>query len=617
MKKQIFFLLFSISLGILSAQDKETFLKGVEFSLEDSNDLVTFASLDSVIKTKKVFFNGEDHTFTKSNIRLELKMMRYLHQKANMRVHLLEFGASVGWLVNKYVQTGDSTYLTALKDYSYKDFKDLFKGLHEYNSKQDSAHRIMVVGIDLEWSFSTSCKVLALLLNDSISPSPAIALSIESIKGLAEYVSTSYNGRSYEGIYRSMYSGTYSMQNTMRKVMEVYYEHKAEFEKCIKSEPETFERIMNGIREWDKWDEFEGKNMIQGTYFREQYMYDRFMEALKKYPNVTFFGQFGRCHIAKEEQSEWCNSYVFNAVASRINNSPDPLVKDKVMTLAIYYPNGHKPYKGSGKFETYNTKEEDEIRKHLDPKKKSNLELFPITGDTLLTRIMGNKFQYLIVNYLTSDKAYDDSDADVPYKNTSYSKIYYHADGFYQFHHVNATKLFEFLSDSGFAITNAPFTEIGGGLTVSEDDYQTVMFHYSSILPIKFSDSIGNSGKLSGYHFMFHYGKDVGPGNWFQAAPYFGMGFGNMKLSITDVNSQAGVFGGTYVEHYNNPAVLLDLGADVRANLGFISLGLRGGWMLDTSDKGWKAGADFVNGAPRTGMTGFYYAANISIFLSE
>lgn len=598
-------------------QDQKHELKGIELKLTDTLSQDPFPGLDSSLNGYKVFFTGEDHTFTNSNILLELNMMKYLHKKANMRIHLLEFGTSVGWLVDQYVQSGDSMYLAALKDYSYRNFAPLFKGLREFNATLDSANKIRVVGIDLEWSFSTSSKVLSLLLKDSLQPDSEIALAIEAIKGMAEYVTTDYNGRTaYGGGFGSLYSGNFNLNTGMRDVMNCFYKHKEKFMKCVAREPEMFEKIMNGIKEWERWDEYEDKRMIQGTYFREQYMYDRFMEVMKKNPNVSFYGQFGRCHVAREEQREWCNSYMFNAVASRMNNSPDPRLRKKVFTIGIYYPNAHRTVKGKFAYGYEQTEEERKLSAYLPQDRRSGLFMYRIKSDTVLTRIMGERFQYIILNFSPNDPKDGETDKIEP-KKYYYNEMFYHADGFYQFHHVKTEKLFSFLNTSGFTLDETRMTQAGGGFTFSEDDYQTIMLHYTHILPMGFTDSAGNKGRISGYNFMFRLGKEIGPRNWFQASPYIGLGFGNLKLSFSDVNNNSGVFGGTYFENYSNPAMLVDAGADVRANLGFISLGLRGGYMIDTSDKGWKAGDEFIDGAPRTGMSGFYYGVNVSLFLRE
>ncbi|MCC7302154.1 MAG: erythromycin esterase family protein [Bacteroidia bacterium] len=621
MFKRILFVLAAAAVCLPNggfAQQTMHKLQGVEVLLHDTLENDPFPGLDSTVANYKVFFTGEDHTFTSSNILLELKMMRFLHKKARMRVHLLEFGASVGWLVNNYVQTGDTSYLTALKDYSYKDFRALFTGLRDFNARQDSASRIRVVGLDLEWSFSTSCKVLSLLLNDSVTPASEIALSVETIRGLAEYVTTNYNGRTAYGGggFGSLYSGNFDIENAMMSVMENYYSNRDAFQKCIKKEPETFEKIMNGIREWKKWKEYEEKQMIQGTYFREQYMYDRFMEVYKNNPGVSFYGQFGRCHVARNVQSQWCNSYMFNAVAGRMNTSTDTTLRNKVFTIAVYYPNAHRTSSGKFLFGFEPTPEEQEISRYLDSDRRTGLFLYEVSADTALKRIMTDKFQYLLLNFSPHD---DDSERNNTgkYKPYEHSKTYYHADGFITFHYMNTSSLFTFLSESGFIADNNRISQAGGGLTICENGYQAAQMHYTYFLPVAFRDTAGTSGKVSGYQFMFRTGREVGPRNWFQAFPYLGIGFGNMKLHFSDENAPNGIFGSPNKENYRNNAFLMDVGADVRTNIGFVSLGIRGGFMLDTSDKVWKSGDDVIANAPRTGMTGLYYSFNVSLFLSE
>ncbi len=584
-------------------------LPGIEINIENNEDFTAFSVLDSSVKKFRVFFTGEDHTFTSSNIKLELKMLRYLHKNAGARIHLLEFGSSVGWLVDKYVQTGDTTYLTDLKDYSYNDFSDLFKGLREFNKGLDSANKIHVVGIDLEWSVATACKVIRRLMNDSIKPSDSIALSMETIKGLSKYSSITYMGKSYFSGLPNYYSENYNTKASMEAVVEMYYRHKADFIKCIPKDPEMLERIMNGVREFSKWNEYEMKQMMQGTYYREQYMYEKFAEALRKFPDGVFYGQFGRCHTAKEEQDKWCTGYDFNSVSSRINNAADPRLRDKVCTFGIYYPN-------SG-FNIYYGGDEQRLWQLFRDSKKEGVYLHPVAADTVIANIATNRFQYIIVNYsLPGEKFLKVGKSD--YTAPKYPiNSYYNFDGFYGYLWFNPWELNDHIATKGLPSFPDHIAYSGGGFTLSENRFQTILLHLGYYFPTKVqNDSI--SASLQGFQIKFVGGPELLRKNWLQFSPYAGIGISNFSLTIKNIDTTAtGFFGEPNRITYTNPGFLLEAGLDLRFNFRFFSIGARGGYQFDLSQQQWRSGNAYVAPDVRTGHSGAYAAVNVSLFFID
>lgn len=122
-----------------------------------------FSMLDSVVGNYQVFLIGETHGVS-ANPKIVMEMLPYLHEKANVRNLLIEFGYTDAYLINYYLATGDSFYLNPLFYYRYKDYHNFWRELYHFNQKMPKEKRITVVGIDFEYS-----RPLAFVLNSLIT----------------------------------------------------------------------------------------------------------------------------------------------------------------------------------------------------------------------------------------------------------------------------------------------------------------------------------------------------------------------------------------------------------------------------------------------------------------
>lgn len=118
-----------------------------------------FSMLDSVVPNYQVFLIGETHGVS-SNPKLVMELLPYLHEKANVRNLVIEFGYTDAYLINYYLATGDSFYLKPLFYYRYKEYRDFWRELYRFNQRLSPEKRITVVGIDFEYS-----RPLAFMLN--------------------------------------------------------------------------------------------------------------------------------------------------------------------------------------------------------------------------------------------------------------------------------------------------------------------------------------------------------------------------------------------------------------------------------------------------------------------
>jgi hypothetical protein len=600
---RILLFLSFLSGGYLFCQESKSDAQGgSDINISDGRDLTSFSVMDSAARNYKVFFTGENHSFLRQNTKVELKMLRYLHQKAGVRIYLLEFGTSVGWLANKFIQTGDTSYLSDLKDKSYRDYTDLFLGLREFNKTLPDSEKIQVFGIDLEWSQPVACKALARFLPDTLAPPDSIRLSVESLRGLSRFLKA--DPETQKNTYPSYYfSGNYNIRNSLREIISNFRSHTADYSRYLAEDYAIFHKIIRGLENFRTWDEYEGSRMIQGMYYREQYMYEEFLGILKTYPDAKFFGQFGRCHVARQKQEEWCNGYDLSPLAGRINNSDNTLVRGKVCTIAIYYPNGGF----MGNFSA----DEKKLKKLFPSNRREGFRIYDASKDTSVGSVITDKFNFIIVNFHPPEKEKKENISDDSSDPKQISKVYFD---------VFAESMNFDLSTFNNSIFGSPSTGIdprqifiGGGFTTQTPGRAFVGFRFAGMLERNFSND-SNDFTLRGWNFFYYSGINLTKSKIFSFGPGFGLGYQKIRLNASNnKNPGKGVFGEPEIRAYHNPAFLLDGFLDTRLTVGHVSLGLKSGYRLDLSQKDWKAGRELIQGGPHTEFSGFYFQGIFSL----
>lgn len=157
------FFIFSIFILWIFMGKSQPQLKSYNCISFEAEAKQNFSQLDSIVANYQVFLIGETHGVA-SNPKLLMEMLPYLHEKANVRNLIIEFGYTDAYLINYYLATGDSFYLKSLFYYRYKEYRDFWRELYNFNQSLPKEKRVTVVGIDFEYS-----RPLAFVLNSLIT----------------------------------------------------------------------------------------------------------------------------------------------------------------------------------------------------------------------------------------------------------------------------------------------------------------------------------------------------------------------------------------------------------------------------------------------------------------
>lgn len=301
--------------------------------------MVNLDKLDSIINNYTVFFTGENHTYANQNSNIELKMLKYLNEKAGVRNLIIELGFSRGYMLNKYIND-DTSYLKNMEGTTSTKYINLYKKLRELNQKLPLEKRITVHGIDVE-RFADDGPVLLnrLIPKDKIVPK-AIDFQIEVLKSYAKYISLKYNMYNNDEDDKNInsysignyYGRGFDNESTIDSMVADYKLNKAIYKEFIGDNFQIFDKVFNSIIEYRKWQNY--KSMPHQYIYRERVIYDNLSTLILANPNEKYYGQFGRCHISQTELNAECNWYAFNSTAKRLNEG---IAKGKTLSIGIFY----------------------------------------------------------------------------------------------------------------------------------------------------------------------------------------------------------------------------------------------------------------------------------------
>ncbi|MBI1308148.1 MAG: hypothetical protein GC181_16215 [Bacteroidetes bacterium] len=580
--------------------------------------------LDSVVPDYNVFIIGENHVFMNSNTALWNKMIRYLYQHAGVRTVMIEYGNATAWIIDQYIQTGDSSYMKILDDYAFEEYANSYRELRKFNETLPDDDKIHVIGVDLERGIYTAVKALSLHLPKDKNPHDSIELSVESLIGLAAYQDRELFNSDEENASR-YYFGSYSVTNTLDLIIEDFNHFSSYYQNYLDSNYEFFATTIKALEDVKYWHQLGAKNTIQDYVYREKYIYKRFeQEYLKR--GGKFFGMFGRCHSTTNLTEEnGCNWYQFKSFANRVKQSDTLDLKDKLLTIGVLYEM-EDGFVSNGLLKNAGP-DEIEAEKHLkdlfEKMPKKRVALYDLSADSVLAKSFENDFRFLILN--TTLPSFDH-----PYmagKSESIETKFGYAMGFYRMDFKSLNSVVKGLDGKTFKdqvrwnIFEASTEEYSSSPYVSLNQ---VGFVHSQNLTLDYTDAHKSTAKFSGFminsYGLYHLLRRT---SWIDFYPGLMIGYTQLKLQINQTKTTGvpdpsnGFIGNQSVAYYQNPGITWGGAAILDLNFGPVYLGGMFGFQRDWSKTPWITNNARISGGPRTKLNSVYYTLRAGFRISD
>lgn len=330
-------------------------------AMDDNNDVASLKLLDGDLN-KELFLTGQIYG-VKANTDLELKFLKYLNEKADVKYYLQEIPYSSSISINEYIKTGDEKILQELFSaakggvlWSKEEYAK-WKMVYEFNKSLPSNKKITVLGIDIEQNPITAFKYMKSMLPQD-APNPKIDGAIKELKD-AVNISID-NGNAIKAFSERLKNSI----NENRDVYKLYLRDKAfDFEMINNN-------VLNAVdvfssKDANEYNKTRGKKMYENF----KYIYSNMPQKGKIYGQVFIYNMFLKSHKG------------IDYFATLLNGSDSP-VKDKLVSVMYTYKNCD--YMVMGQNGAYTSRPISNYRtdnNSLDSIIKDNIALVKLNGE--------------------------------------------------------------------------------------------------------------------------------------------------------------------------------------------------------------------------------------------
>ncbi|GAB4421214.1 MAG: hypothetical protein OHK0039_35710 [Bacteroidia bacterium] len=316
---RLLWLLLLLGTRLLPAQQDSSYWQTYIRPLDLQGDSLPagLALLDSTVQHYRFFFTAEQHWKT-VNTRIQLAFLKYLYEKAGVRNLIVEGGYSYGYLIDRYLETGDKRLLRKVLTnipVCPDDQMAMFEALYAFNQSLPPGERIQVSGIDLEHAPELSIQALYTMMPEG-EASPPVQRMMNQVRDLHE--SPYFDKRETRQYFRRLNRDLIAREADYRAFWGEDYE-------LVLS---MSENVLQGM-------DF---SLIKAVIFkrqwqtREEQMFRNFVLLAPRLRPGNYYAQFGALHTDIERSYTWD----FPSLAHRLNYFGESPVANQVLTISRY-----------------------------------------------------------------------------------------------------------------------------------------------------------------------------------------------------------------------------------------------------------------------------------------
>ncbi|MEO9483829.1 MAG: erythromycin esterase family protein [Ekhidna sp.] len=263
-------------------------------SIGKDNDFKGYDLID--IANNRVFVLAEHWHNIRTVPRASMKVLEHLHKEGNVRILAIEQGASAAYMINKFLQSGDTISLRHIVRNTMfwgQENWAFFEDLRAFNQTLPEEERVFVRSIDIEYKMESAIYVINELIKQKEIPA-SLESTVGAFKQLFE--DTRAHRESHQGLSVMYYYDREVVENLVLKTID---------EMELKSDEYTdffgddFVRFATMILEMDDGLTFDYTNPNNNYKFRDRLIYDKFTSLAEEYPTAGILCIIGMRHATK------------------------------------------------------------------------------------------------------------------------------------------------------------------------------------------------------------------------------------------------------------------------------------------------------------------------------
>lgn len=310
------FLLFVVAIQYLPGQQASASMQTID--LENNDNFQGFEQLE--LGDQQLFVLAEHWHNIRAVPEATLKILRYLHEHANVRILAIEQGASAAHMINNYLGTGDNTLLPEITRNTMfwgRENRKFFKDLKTFNEALDPEERITVRSIDIEYKMESAIFVINELIEGKEIPEQ-FKPTLGEFKRLFEQ--TRAHRESFDGLAVMFYYDKELVTRLVEKTLVDLNENDQAYMSFFK---EDFVQFAQLILDMDDGLTFDYTNPNTKYRFRDKIIYEKFEELIEENPDKGILCVIGLRHATKP-------SSIY-----KLQNSSSSPIEGRVMNIRL------------------------------------------------------------------------------------------------------------------------------------------------------------------------------------------------------------------------------------------------------------------------------------------
>lgn len=594
-KAVLFLIFFTFTFLSTNAQDKVTTVN------LDSEDFAEFEIFEDSLDDYSVYFTGENHMFLEFNTQFQFKLLQYLHMEQGVNHFLVEQSPGLTYIMNKVVLEDKTTHMHYLSDVLFEPFEEMVGNIHTYNQALPDSSKIQFHGIDVERFPGFSVYALNLMI-DTFDIHFEGGEVFEQIKALNSSEFKNAGAATFYANPQDDFTfgfGQVNAYESLQSIIRTAGDYRASIAEKLGADSTMFFSMIESLEIGQEWYLTEQNGDVKSPIIRERFMAREFERIYVQNPDSKYYGQFGRCHLHKDQQAKGCYDYYMNSIANRINEL-NPSLKNEVLVIPVFYTKSKKFDK-----DIINSLKLNE--KYTESEETYIIDLAYKNGDHSIVGFYNTLPFVIISNAEKSDKMFYGYDWD------TYIEEY----------HLGASLGYSYFRK----LNNLNAVLESQSLPTFDRQVLSYSFHADYFLLKDRGTSFGftyypefsNGDRLRMKGFKVTTGSSYPFGNrYFLAAIGLDFGYGQMKMVETQENGDPNIIqvDGVNETVYRNDIFTIDPNLQLRITLPIISLNARAGYAFDVSGKYWKL-YDKVKDFTKTSFSAPYLMVGASINLKN
>lgn len=292
MKENLIFCIIFLFLSVFGSAQNSPNIQAV--SIENDDDFSGYELI--AVDSNQLFVLAEHWHNIRTVPKATLKVLRYLHKEANVRILAIEQGTSTAHMINDYLATGDTTILRQITRNTLfwgKEHWEFFEDLRSLNLRLPASDQIFVKSIDIEYKMASAIFVINELIGEKEIPKN-LEETVGAFKRIFE--STREHRESYQGLSVMHY---YDRDLVEQLVLTTIDEMERKSEEYTDFFGEDFIQFATMILEMDDGLTFDYTNPNNNYKFRDRLIYRKFISLVEEHPNEGILCVIGMRHATK------------------------------------------------------------------------------------------------------------------------------------------------------------------------------------------------------------------------------------------------------------------------------------------------------------------------------